>query len=65
MKRFLATALIGVFAAAFAIEDAEAQRRLGGGRNIGKQSPQVQQRQATPQQQQQTPAQQAAPAQQP
>lgn len=65
MKRFLASALIGVLAAAFAIEDAEAQRRLGGGRNIGKQSPQVQQRQATPQQPQQTPAQQAAPAQQP
>lgn len=67
MKRFLAGAVIGVIAAAFAIEDAEAQRRLGGGRNIGKQSQQVQQRQAAPQQPQQTPAQQqqAAPAQQP
>ncbi|MCS7101955.1 MAG: TIM44-like domain-containing protein, partial [Burkholderiaceae bacterium] len=68
MKRFLASVIIGVISAAFAVEDAEAQRRLGGGRNVGKQSPQVQQRQATPPQQQPAPAQsreQAAPAQQP
>lgn len=64
MKRFLASALIGVLVALFAVEDAEAQRRLGGGRNIGKQSQQVQQRQATPQQQVAA-QQQAAPAQQP
>src|SRR5512134_3845077 len=50
MKRFIAIALIGVFAATLAM-DADAQRRLGGGRNLGQQSPQVQQRQATPPQQ--------------
>jgi len=67
MKRFIALALVGVFAASVTF-DADAQRRLGGGRNLGKQSPQVE-RQATPPQQstpaQQTPAQQATPAQQP
>jgi hypothetical protein len=47
MKKLLAGLVIGVIAASFAF-DAEAQRRLGGGRNIGKQSPTVQQRQATP-----------------
>lgn len=57
--------MIALVAATFTL-DAEAQRRLGGARNLGKQSPQVQQRQATPPQQQ-TPQQQqqAAPAQQP
>lgn len=70
MRKLLAGLMIGALAATFAF-DAEAQRRFGGGRTFGKQSPQVQQRQATPQQQ--TPQQQqqspqkatAAPAQQP
>src|SRR5512134_2587411 len=66
MKKLLASLMIGVVAASFAF-DAEAQRRFGGGRSFGKQSPTVQQRQATPPaqtpQQQATP--QAAPAQQP
>jgi predicted lipid-binding transport protein (Tim44 family) len=65
MKKLLAGLMIGVVAASFAF-DAEAQRRLGGGRTIGKQSPTVQQKQATPPAQ--TPQQgasQAAPAQQP
>jgi len=64
MKRLITLVLIGVLAATVAV-DADAQRRLGGGRNLGKQSPQVQQRQATPQQtptQEATPAQPAAPA---
>lgn len=66
MKKLLAGLVIGVLAASFAF-DAEAQRRLGGGRNLGKQSPTVQQRQATPPAQapQQQAAPQAAPAQQP
>ena len=66
--RLLAPLLIGVFAATFAF-DAEAQRRFGGGKNLGRQSAPVQQRQATPAQQppqagnpqQQTPAAAAAP----
>jgi predicted lipid-binding transport protein (Tim44 family) len=63
MKKLMAGLMIGVVAATFAF-DAEAQRRLGGGRTFGKQAPAVQQKQATP------PAQapgasQAAPAQQP
>lgn len=65
MKKLLAGLMIGVVAASFAF-DAEAQRRFGGGRTIGKQSPAVQQKQATPPAQ--TPQQgatQAAPAQQP
>jgi predicted lipid-binding transport protein (Tim44 family) len=66
MKKLLASLMIGVVAASFAF-DADAQRRFGGGRSFGKQSPTVQQRQATPPaqtpQQQATP--QAAPAQQP
>ena len=62
MRNVIVGALLGILAASFAF-DAEAQRRLGGGRNIGKQSPTVQQRQATPPQQ--TAPQQAAPAQQP
>ncbi|MFN9028696.1 MAG: Tim44 domain-containing protein [Betaproteobacteria bacterium] len=64
VSKWLASAVIGVIAVTFAA-DVEAQRRLGGGKNIGKQSPQMQQRQATPPQQQTPPAQQAAPAQQP
>ena len=65
MKKLLAGLMIGVVAASFAF-DAEAQRRFGGGRTFGKQSPAVQQKQATPPAQ--TPQQgasQAAPAQQP
>lgn len=62
LSKWVAGALIGVIAATFAL-DADAQRRLGGGKNLGKQSPQVQQRQATPPAQQTPP--QAAPAQQP
>jgi predicted lipid-binding transport protein (Tim44 family) len=60
MKRLLAGLMIGALAATFAL-DADAQRRMGGGRSFGRQAPQVQQRQATPQQQtpQQTPQQQA------
>ncbi|HYM47014.1 MAG TPA: Tim44-like domain-containing protein [Burkholderiaceae bacterium] len=52
--KFLAAMMIGALAASFAF-DAEAQRRMGGGRNLGKQSAPVQQRQATPPPQQQTP----------
>lgn len=59
MKRFFALALTGVLALSCAL-DADAQRRLGGGRNLGRQSPQVQQRQATPPAQQ-APAEQAKP----
>lgn len=66
MKRVLALVLVGLIGATFAL-DADAQRRLGGGRNLGKQSAPVQERQATPPAQQaptqQTPAQQATPAQ--
>lgn len=49
--KFLAALMIGTIAATFAF-DVDAQRRFGGGRNIGKQSAPVQQRQATPPQQQ-------------
>lgn len=45
--KFLAAMMIGALAASLAF-DAEAQRRMGGGRNLGKQSAPVQQRQATP-----------------
>jgi predicted lipid-binding transport protein (Tim44 family) len=62
VSKWIAGAVIGVVAATFAL-DAEAQRRLGGGKTFGKQSSQVQQRQATPPAQQTPP--QAAPAQQP
>ena len=55
MRKLLAGLMIGALAATFAF-DVDAQRRFGGGRTFGKQSPQVQQRQATPQQQ--TPQQQ-------
>jgi predicted lipid-binding transport protein (Tim44 family) len=64
MKKLLAGLVIGVLAASFTF-DAEAQRRLGGGRNLGKQSPTVQQRQATPPAQVPQQGTQAAPAQQP
>lgn len=67
MKRLLALVLLGLVGGSFTL-DAEAQRRLGGGRNLGKQSAPVQQQQATPPAQQapaqQTPPQQAAPQQQ-
>ncbi len=58
MNKWVAAVVIGVIAATFTL-DAEAQRRFGGGKTFGRQSPPVQQRQATP------PAQspQAAPAQ--
>lgn len=59
--KLLASLMIGALAATFTL-DADAQRRLGGGRNLGKQSAPVQQRQATPPPQQQTP--QANPQQQ-
>jgi len=58
MKTWIMGLTIGVLAATLAL-DVEAQRRLGGARNIGKQSPQVQRQAAPPAQQ---PA-QAAPAQ--
>jgi len=61
VSKWIAGAVVGVIAASFAF-DVEAQRRLGGGKNLGKQAPQVQSRQAAPPQQQ---APQAAPAQQP
>ena len=47
----LAALMIGIVAATFAF-DADAQRRFGGGKNLGRQSAPVQQRQATPPQQQ-------------
>jgi predicted lipid-binding transport protein (Tim44 family) len=62
VSKWFAGVLIGVVAAAFTL-DAEAQRRMGSGKNLGKQSPQVQQRQATPPAAQTPP--QAAPAAQP
>jgi predicted lipid-binding transport protein (Tim44 family) len=43
----LAALMIGVVAATFTF-DADAQRRFGGGKNLGRQSAPVQQRQATP-----------------
>ena len=59
----LAVLMIGVVAATFAF-DADAQRRFGGGKNLGRQSAPVQQRQATPPAQQTPQAgnQQQAPA---
>ncbi len=62
-SKWVAGGLIALVAATFTL-DAEAQRRIGGGKNLGKQSTQVQ-RQSAPPQQQTPPAQQAAPAQQP
>ena len=64
MKKLLAGLMIGALAASFTF-DAEAQRRLGGGRSFGKQSPTVQQRQATPPAQTPQQGTQANPAQQP
>lgn len=63
MKKLLAGLMIGALAASFTF-DAEAQRRLGGGRTIGKQSQPVQQRQETPAQSPQQATPQAAPGQQ-
>lgn len=64
MTKWLVSAVIGAIAITFAM-DVEAQRRLGGGKTLGKPSQTVQQRQALPPQQQTPPAQQAAPVQQP
>lgn len=64
MKKWLFGVVLGIVAASFAL-DAEAQRRLGGGKTFGRPSPTLQQRQAQPPQQQAPQAQQAAPAQQP
>lgn len=61
MNKWIAGLVIGFFAATISL-DAEAQRRLGGGKTFGKPSPTLQQRQAQPPQQA---PQQAAPAQQP
>ena len=58
LNRWMAGLTLGVLAATLTF-DAEAQRRLGGARNIGKQSPQVQRQAAPPAQQ----SPQAAPAQ--
>jgi predicted lipid-binding transport protein (Tim44 family) len=61
MKKWMVGVMIGLVAASFAF-DAEAQRRLGGGKTFGRQSQQLQQqRQMTPPAQS---PQQAAPAQQ-
>lgn len=60
MRKAIIGMLLGVLAASFTF-DAEAQRRLGGGKNLGRQSQTIQQRQAQPPQQA---PQQAAPAQQ-
>lgn len=62
MKQWIATALVAVIAASFSF-DALAQKRLGGGKNLGAQSPTMQQRQALPPQKATPPAQQAAPTQ--
>ncbi len=64
MKKWMLGALIGIVAVSLTF-DAEAQRRLGGGRTLGRPSQTLQQRQATPPQPQTPPSQQAAPAQQP
>lgn len=66
MNKWMVGVIIGTLAATVTL-DAEAQRRFGGGGNLGRQSPQVQQRQAAPPAQQpqaapaQSGAQQAAP----
>lgn len=62
-SKYAVLALAGLLAATFTF-DADAQRRLGGGLNMGRKAPQLQQRQATPPQPAQQ-APQAAPAQQP
>lgn len=61
MNKWIAGLVIGFFAAAFSF-DAEAQRRLGGGKTFGKPSPTLQQRQAQPAQPQQAAPTQAQPA---
>ncbi|MEG1832409.1 MAG: TIM44-like domain-containing protein [Burkholderiaceae bacterium] len=58
MKSWIAGLVVGLIALSFTV-DADAQRRLGGGKSFGRQSAPVQQKQATP-----APAPQAAPAQQ-
>jgi predicted lipid-binding transport protein (Tim44 family) len=58
MRKLLAGLMIGAIAAGIAF-DVDAQRRFGGGRNLGRQSPQVQQQQATPPAQQSTAPQQS------
>jgi predicted lipid-binding transport protein (Tim44 family) len=60
MNKWIAALALGVFAATLSL-DADAQRRLGGGKTFGKPSQTMQQRQATPQQS----PQQAAPSAQP
>jgi predicted lipid-binding transport protein (Tim44 family) len=63
MSKWIATIVVGVFAATVAM-DAEAQRRLGGGKNLGKQSAPAQRQAQPPQAPQQSPPQspqQAAP----
>ncbi|HEU0203021.1 MAG TPA: Tim44-like domain-containing protein, partial [Burkholderiaceae bacterium] len=61
MKNWLMGAVIGVLATTFAF-DVEAQRRFGGGRNLGRPSTTIQKQQTQPPaQQQQAPQQQANP----
>lgn len=64
LSKCAALALVALCAASFT-SDADAQRRLGGGLNMGRQAPQLQQRQALPPKPAQPGPQQAAPAQQP
>ena len=45
MRKAMIGMLLGILAASFTF-DAEAQRRLGGGKNLGRQSQTIQQRQA-------------------
>lgn len=59
MSKWIAMIVVGVFAATVAM-DADAQRRLGGGKNLGKQSAPAQRQAQPPQAPQQAP-QQAAP----
>lgn len=59
MNRWLAASLIGILAG-MTVGDADAQRRFGGGMNLGRQSPQVQRQATPPAQQPATP--QTAPA---
>ncbi len=59
MSKIFLSVLVGLLAVTFTL-DAEAQRRLGGGRTVGRQAPQVQKTQTAPQAAPTTPAQQAA-----
>lgn len=62
MKHWLIAAIIGLVGATFAL-DADAQRRLGGARNLGKQSQQIQRQQQPPAREPQAaPGQQASPS---